>query len=96
MIQVKRLTNADSDRACKIAELFYSSYNAYILSDEHNYLLAAYRDEELAGFLLAYELERLDSDHPMMFLYTIDVLPGHRRKGIGRSLINELKLRTPS
>jgi ribosomal protein S18 acetylase RimI-like enzyme len=48
-------------------------------------------DGEFAGFLYAYELARLEREAPMMFLYSIDVLPERREKGVGKKLIEKLK-----
>jgi ribosomal protein S18 acetylase RimI-like enzyme len=93
MLEVKRLTADDDDRAREIINVFYptSELNVAFLSDERNYLLAAYVEGEFAGFLYAYELARLERKAPMMFLYSIDVLPAHREKGVGKKLVKELK-----
>jgi len=93
MIEVKRLTTGDGDRARYVVEAFYpdGALNEAFLYDERDYLLAAYVDGEFAGFLYAYELARLERKAPMMFLYSIDVLPAHRGKGVGKKLIEKLK-----
>jgi ribosomal protein S18 acetylase RimI-like enzyme len=93
MIEVKRLKTGDEDRARDVVEAFYpdGALNENFLSNESNYLLAAYVDNEFAGFLYAYELARLERKAPMMFLYSIDVLPEHREKGVGKKLVEELK-----
>lgn len=96
MIEIKRLVTGDEGEVRRIAELWYSGrgedsvYRA-LLSEERTYTLAAYFDGELAGFLVGYELSRLDTSRPMMLLYTIDVLPRFQRKGIGKKLVRELK-----
>jgi ribosomal protein S18 acetylase RimI-like enzyme len=93
VIEVERLTTGDEDRAREIIDAFYPAgeFNEDFLSDRRNYLLAAYVDGEFAGFLYAYELARLEREAPMMFLYSIDVLPECREKGVGKKLIEELK-----
>lgn len=93
MIEVKRLGEGDEDRARDIVEAFYpdGALNKAFLSNESNYLLAAYVDGEFAGFLYAYELPRPDRVEPMMFLYSIDVLSEHRRKGVGNKLVEALR-----
>jgi ribosomal protein S18 acetylase RimI-like enzyme len=92
-VEVKRLTTRDDGRAREIVDAFYPAgeLNADFLSDPRNYLLAAYVDGAFAGFLYGYELARLEREAPMMFLYSIDVLPAHRKKGVGKRLIEELK-----
>jgi ribosomal protein S18 acetylase RimI-like enzyme len=93
MIEVKRLTKGDEGRARDVVKEFYpdGAFNEAFLYDERNYLIAAYVDGEFAGFLYAYELARLEREAPMMFLYSIDVLPERREKGVGKKLIEKLK-----
>lgn len=96
MISVRRLTAGEEDTANRIARIWYSgrgerlTYSAF-LNEKMNHLLAGYVDGELAGFLIGYELRRLDTSQPMMMLYTIDVLPRFQQKGVGKRLVNELK-----
>ena len=96
MIEVRRLIPGDENEVRRIAEIWYSgrgenaTYSA-LLSEERSYTLAAYADEELAGFLIGYELKRLETSQTMMFLYTIDVLPQFQRRGVGKKLVRELK-----
>jgi ribosomal protein S18 acetylase RimI-like enzyme len=96
VIEVKRLKPGDEEEAGRIAERWYSGkgevaeYRAF-LSEKENYILAAYSEGELAGFLIGYELKRLETSQPMMLLYTIDVLPEYQRKGVGKKLVNDLK-----
>lgn len=93
MIEIKRLKQGDENEAQEIVDKFWpgKNLNDDFLAKETNYLLAAYVDEVFAGFLYAYELERIEQEKPMMFFYSIDVLPSFRRKGVGKRLIEELK-----
>lgn len=61
------------------------------LSKGTSYLLAAYMEATPVGFILAYELPRIDGPRPMMFLYEIGVDERFRRQGIAKALIEELK-----
>jgi len=63
-----------------------------LLANEDNYFYIAEVDEKPVGFLLAYKLERCDSEQPMMLLYEIEVLSNYRRRGIAKSLIQQIKL----
>jgi ribosomal protein S18 acetylase RimI-like enzyme len=93
MIEIKRLTQGDEESAREIVNRFWpeGKLNAEFLTKETNYLLAAYVDNALAGFLYAYELDRIERTESMMFFYSIDVLPEYRQQGIGKGFIQELK-----
>ncbi|MBA7602903.1 hypothetical protein ES703_09999 [subsurface metagenome] len=93
MIEIKRLHRGDEELAQKIVKKFWpeGQLNDECLKKETNYLLAAYLDGTFAGFAYAYELDRIEKKQPMMFFYSIDVLPNFRRQGIGKRLIKELK-----
>jgi aminoglycoside 3-N-acetyltransferase I len=60
------------------------------LENPANYLLVAEADGCLAGFLLAYRLERADRKENQMFVYEIEVAPAWRRRGIGASLLRRI------
>lgn len=60
------------------------------LENRANYLLVAEADGCLAGFLLAYRLERADRGEDQMFVYEIEVAPAWRRRGIGASLMRRI------
>ncbi|NLI98247.1 GNAT family N-acetyltransferase [bacterium] len=94
MIEIKRLTQDDVNLVTEIVSRFWpqGKLNGDFLKKDSNHLLVAYVEGNLAGFLYAYELERIETDKPMMFFYSIDVLPEYHRKGIGKRLISELKL----
>jgi ribosomal protein S18 acetylase RimI-like enzyme len=56
-----------------------------------NVLIVADEDGTPAGYLVAYFLDRVDRPRSMACLYEIGVAAGHRRRGIGRALIEELQ-----
>ena len=95
-MRIRRLTAGDEQTACEIASIFRSSqvatdYMADLLADERNHLIAALVDQRPVGYVLGYELQRIDGRGPMMFLYEIEVAESHRRRGIGRALVEQLK-----
>lgn len=47
------------------------------------------QQSEWIGYLIAHELHRLDRTGSSFLIYDIEVAPGHRRCGVGRSLIAE-------
>lgn len=61
------------------------------LSDPINYLIVAEIDKIVVGYIVAYELQRVDRNMKSMFFYEIGVLKEYRNQGIGSSLINFLK-----
>jgi ribosomal protein S18 acetylase RimI-like enzyme len=61
------------------------------LSRPDNVLLVAVEIDAPVGFVLAYLLDRVDRAQQMMFFYEIGVAESHRRRGIGKHLISELK-----
>lgn len=65
-------------------------YLAGILSNPANFLFVALLDEAAVGFLWAHRLDRLPEERPHFFIYEIEVLQDHQRRGIGRKLIESI------
>jgi ribosomal protein S18 acetylase RimI-like enzyme len=94
-IIIRRLLGGDEELAGRLAEIFKSSRGSVdslssFLSNPLNFLLVALDDNEPVGFVLAYQLQRIDGESAKMFLYEIGVADNYRRRGIGSALINEL------
>ena len=66
-------------------------YLLRFLSRPENVWIVAVDDGVPVGYLLAYLLDRVDRDQQMMFFYEIGVAESHRRRGVGKRLIGELK-----
>jgi ribosomal protein S18 acetylase RimI-like enzyme len=64
---------------------------AQFLKRPDQYFIAAIEGDQPIGFTLAYELERIDRPHPMMFLYEIEVVESHQRQGVATAMIELLK-----
>jgi ribosomal protein S18 acetylase RimI-like enzyme len=63
---------------------------AGFLSRAENIFLVASLDAMPRGFLLAYALDRVDRDRPMLCLYEIGVAVKYRGSGVGTRLVREL------
>lgn len=92
---ITRLGPNDAARAQVSCALFGNMKDAMpnlmaYLSDSSCILLVAEVDGEPAGLVIGYLLKRWDSRGPMLYLYSIDVVESHRRRGLGHALIKEL------
>jgi ribosomal protein S18 acetylase RimI-like enzyme len=57
------------------------------LSDSRNIFLLAVDHGTAIGFLRGTKLDQIHTRHPQMFLYEVGVAPSHRRRGVGRALV---------
>lgn len=99
-MDVCRLGAHDSDLGARAIRLLKApdgypvpsaEHLAAFLSQPDNVLIVASDGGEPAGYLLAYLLDRVDRNQQMMFFYEIQVAESHRRRGIGKRMIAELK-----
>ena len=100
---IKRLREGDADAACRVIEELKfvmddvvgvsvgPGYMRSFLADDRHYFVAAYHDDEPVGYLFGYLLRRFDGRQPTMFVYEVGVAEQHRRRGIGRALVEEIK-----
>jgi GNAT superfamily N-acetyltransferase len=61
------------------------------LSNPDNILLVAFWKDQAVGFLTANRLQRFDNRKAEVLLYEVGVLKSCRHKGIGKTLIEEVK-----
>ena len=99
-MKIRRLEVEDSELGVDALRLLKAPDGYPIPTLEHmseflrrpqNVLIVATRDEKPVGFVVAYLLDRIDREQPMMFFYEIGVAMAHRRQGIGKALIGNLK-----
>ena len=95
-MQIWRLGIGDERLAARTvrtlkAERVNYNYLRGFLKKETNILLVALDGVTPVGFLLAYELDRIDKPNPMILLYEISVDENHRRQGAATALITALK-----
>jgi GNAT superfamily N-acetyltransferase len=84
---IATLKIADSDLRLNLS----TDYLYRFLSRRENYLILATDEDRPIGYLVAYLLDRVDRDQPMMLLYEISVAESHQRHGAGAAMINLLK-----
>ncbi len=102
MIEVRRMLPGDEDMAVKsiwqIKKRGDNSLRKPIadtmsgwLALTSNYLIVASELGEPLGFASGYCLPRVDRDRDMMYLHEIEIVEGRRNKGIGQTIMNELR-----
>jgi aminoglycoside 3-N-acetyltransferase I len=92
---IRRLSGNDGYTALKLCEMFKemkpsASYLSGLLDNDRHHVYVAEIDSEPVGFLLAYEMDRLDRNQKMLFFYEIEVLPEYQGQGIGSALAEKL------
>lgn len=96
-LEVKRLEPKDAPLAVDVVKLFASKevsleYMGRFLANAAHYLIVAEVEGNLAGFLMAYVLQRMkEDDSAKMFIYEIEVAPRYQRKGVGTALITYIR-----
>jgi len=63
----------------------------HFLYQPNNYLIIATESDVPIGYLVAYQLDRVDREQTMMLLYEISVAESHQRRGAGTEMIQLLK-----
>ena len=103
---LRRLTSADVSHLRALNALFgrafgepetYSAeppseaYLSGLLAKEHLIAVVALVDGEVAGGLVAYELDKVERARREIYLYDLAVAEVHRRQGIATALIQHLR-----
>lgn len=102
MMNVRRLTSGDRDRARRlftvIASVFEGEHSELgdeyidgLLRREDFWAVAAFADDAIVGGLTAHTLPMTRAATSEIFIYDVAVQPEYQRKGIGRTLIAELR-----
>ena len=102
-MKIRRLRDGDDQAAVRVIEDLKfpmdqtmgvsvdPEYMRTFLADDRHYFVAAYLDEQPVGYIFGYLVARFDGRRPSMFVYEVAVVEEHRRQGIGRALIEEVK-----
>lgn len=57
-----------------------------------NWLFACLEDGRILGFCQGYECPRLNDAGGLLYIHELAVLPSYRRQGIGKTMLNMLKI----
>ncbi|HEY7245268.1 MAG TPA: GNAT family N-acetyltransferase [Xanthobacteraceae bacterium] len=66
-------------------------YLRRLLSKQDFIAVAAMTGEDVIGGLAAYELEKFEQDRREIYIYDLAVAQSHRRRGVARGMIGELR-----
>lgn len=91
MEAISQIKAADWESQGGQPESLTANYLAKFLRYDDHFLIVAIDNAEPAGYLLAYELPRVDRDQSMMLLYEVGVAENERRQGVGAAMVDEIK-----
>ena len=97
-VQTIKINKDDSHFVNSIFETFMhdadekpsASHLQTLLTDDRTYVFVALSDNAVIGYALAYRFPSLYAAESLAYLYDIEVLKTHRRKGAGRQLIQTM------
>jgi ribosomal protein S18 acetylase RimI-like enzyme len=90
---VRALRGEDAAVAQRLVGRFHSvrvsaEYLATLLANPSNLLLVAELDDSVIGFLFGHFIERLRLAASQLFIYELEVVAEHRRKGVALALMS--------
>jgi aminoglycoside 3-N-acetyltransferase I len=68
-----------------------AAYVHKLLAKPDVFVLAALKDEQVVGGLVAYELQKIEQPRSEIYIYDLAVDEAHRRQGIATALIEALQ-----
>ena len=91
-VRIRRLGRDEAGLAEEVVRGFKGSSRSpgslqTFLSNPANYLLIAEAEGEMAGFLMAYRLDRADREASQMFVYEVGVTAPWRGQGLATALV---------
>jgi aminoglycoside 3-N-acetyltransferase I len=102
----RRLTDADASLLRDLLRVFGEAFDQVgiyqrsvpsddyltrLLINRHFIVVVAMNGKEVVGGLAAYELDKFEQDRREIYIYDLAVMKGHRRRGVAKGLIGELK-----
>jgi ribosomal-protein-alanine N-acetyltransferase len=86
-VEIRRLGPGDED---VVRALATRPPHFELLDDERTIFLVAFEKGEPIGFVLAHHLPRRHDPPAKLLVYEVDVDEMHRRRGVGKALLEEL------
>ena len=68
-----------------------NDYLSRLLTKQHFIAVVAINGSEVVGGLAAYELDKFEQDRREIYIYDLAVIERHRRRGVAKGLIGELR-----
>jgi aminoglycoside 3-N-acetyltransferase I len=102
----RRLTDADASLLRDLLRVFGEAFDQVgiyqrsvpsddyltrLLINRHFIVVVAMNGKEVVGGLAAYEFYKFEQDRREIYIYDLAVMKGHRRRGVAKGLIGELK-----
>ena len=66
-------------------------YLSRLLTKQHFIAVVAMNGSEVVGGVAAYELDKFEQDRREIYIYDLAVIERHRRRGVAKGLIGELR-----
>ena len=105
-VEIHRLTRSDLTLMRRLNHVFAEAFGEVdtytdappaddyvrdVLGKDHVVVLAALKDTEVVGGLVAYELHKLEQARSEFYIYDLAVAQSHRRQGVATLLIQRLR-----
>jgi ribosomal protein S18 acetylase RimI-like enzyme len=89
-IAIRLLAPGDESIVRKLAADDGAGDPEALLADPRTLMLVAFDGERPVGFVLGHELPRRHGERAKLFVYEVDVVENHRRRGIASALLARL------
>jgi len=89
-IAIRLLASGDENVVRELAAYDGPGDPDAVLADPRTLMLVAFDGERPVGFVLAHELPRRHGDRAKLFVYEVDVVESHQRRGIAKALLARL------
>ena len=89
-MNVRRLRPGDEQVVEALATREPPARAGELLADDNTIFVVAFEDDEPIGLVLAYDLVRRHGEPSKLFVYEVDVLPAHHRRGVGTAMFGQL------
>ncbi|MFH1561347.1 MAG: GNAT family N-acetyltransferase [Patescibacteria group bacterium] len=93
--EVERISSFNNDLIADLRSVFTDKNWSLVSSlsfvkDNKNYFLLVKKEGEMAGFLIAYRLQRLDEKSSKVLIYEVEVAKPFRKMGLASKMIETI------